>query len=599
MVRSRLPKTRGREAWRLIWPAVLAVVLVLTALYGTVRLSENRVRRRSPIEETVKQSLSGLSVPFVANSGQADTAVAYYASTFAGAVFVTQNGEIVYSLPGETGSAARPGRLTESLPKGNSFPSSSLSPARESGWSLTETPVGGRAHPSGTIRGSTRVSYFLGADPARWRSGLPTFDGLFFGEVWPGVTLDVQARGNNVEKRFTVKPGGEPSRIRMCLAGARRLRVDESGALVVGTGPGEVTFTPPVAFQERHGVRHAIRAAYELHGREYGFRLGDYDPALPVLIDPLLQATYLGGSGTDYATALAIDPTTGDVYVAGQTQSTNFPGTGGGAQSANGGNSTAFVARLNTALTTLDQATYLGGSGSNQVEALTIHPITGDVYVAGYTQSADFPGTGGGAQPGNGGSYDAFVVRLNAALTTLNQATYLGGGGFDLAYALAIHPTTGDVYVAGDTTSTNFPGTGGGAQPGGGGFRDAFVARLNAGLTTLDQATYLGGSNEEHAFALAIHPTTGDVYIAGLTQGLDFPGTGGGAQPGSGGSNDAFTARFNAALTTLVQATYLGGTGDDQASALAIDPTTGDVYVAGQTRSTNFPGTGGGAQSGY
>ena len=134
------------------------------------------------------------------------------------------------------------------------------------------------------------------------------------------------------------------------------MRINEAGALVVGTGLGEVTFTPPVAFQERQGTRRLVKAAYELYGRRYGFRLGDYDPAVPVEIDPLLQATYLGGSGTDEALALAIHPTSGDVYVAGLTNSTNFPGTTGGAQAANGGADDAFVARLSSTLTTLTQA---------------------------------------------------------------------------------------------------------------------------------------------------------------------------------------------------------------------------------------------------
>ena len=120
-----------------------------------------------------------------------------------------------------------------------------------------------------------------------------------FGEVWPGVFLSLRAHGDNVEKLFTVRPGAEPSRIRMRIAGAKSLRVDEAGALVATTGLGEVTFTPPVAYQEQDGLRRAVMVAYRARGREYGFSLGSHDPALPVVIDPLLQATYLGGSGDD------------------------------------------------------------------------------------------------------------------------------------------------------------------------------------------------------------------------------------------------------------------------------------------------------------
>src|SRR5262249_7289532 len=147
---------------------------------------------------------------------------------------------------------------------------------------------------------------------------------------------------------------------------------------------------------------------------------------------------------------------------------------------------------------------------------------------------------------------DAFVAWFNGTLTTLRQSTFLGGGGSDEAFALAIHPTTGDVYVAGATGSTTFPGTtaGGlrltdGAQPSSGGGGDAFVAWFNSTLTTLHQSTFLGGSGDDRAFALAIHPTTGDVYVAGSTSSTTFPGTTGGAQPSTGGGADAFVARFN------------------------------------------------------
>ena len=136
------------------------------------------------------------------------------------------------------------------------------------------------------------------------------------------------------------------------------------------------------------------------------------------------------------------------------------------------------------------QATYLGGSGFDAAFALAIHPTSGDVYVAGFTSSTNFPGTTGGAQAANGGGLDAFIARLNSTLTTLTQATYMGGSGGDEARALAIHPTSGDVYVAGFTTSTNFPGTTGGAQAAnGGGGADAFVARLTADLAAVAPPT--------------------------------------------------------------------------------------------------------------
>jgi len=341
-----------------------------------------------------------------------------------------------------------------------------------------------------------------------------------------------------------------------------------------------------------------VQASYRLFGKNrYGFAVQGADPSLPLVIDPILQSTYLGGSGGDFAYALAIAGS-GDVYVAGYTGSTNFPNTSGGAQASHGGGILdAFVARLNASLTSILQSTYLGGSGWDEPHALAIHPSTGEVYVAGWTQSTNFPNTTGGAQASHGGgSWDAFVARLNAALTQNPQSTYLGGTGHDWASALAI-ASTGDVYVAGYTDSTDFPNTTGGAQASNSGSGDAFVARLNATLTSNPQSTYLGGSGSDFAFALAI-AGGGEVYVAGLTVSTNFPNTAGGAQASKSGFEDAFVARLNATLTSNPQSTYLGGSGYDEARALAIAG-SGDVYVAGYTDSTNFPNTTGGAQASH
>jgi hypothetical protein len=314
----------------------------------------------------------------------------------------------------------------------------------------------------------------------------------------------------------------------------------------------------------------------------------------------ILQSTYLGGSKSDEAYALAIHPTTGEVYVAGSIFSTDFPKTTGGAQANKRGDIDAFVARLNSNLTRILQSTYLGGSKSDEAYALVIHPTTGEVYVAGWTFSTDFPSTSGGAQAiHGGGDFDAFVARLSADLRTLHQSTYLGGSGDDYAPALAIHPTTGEVYVAGITRSTDFPKTTGGAQASYRGYHDAFVARLNKELTQILQSTYLAGSKSDYAHALAIHPTTGEVYVAGRTESIDLPKTTGGAQASHNGGGDALVARLNKDLTQLLQSTYLGGSGRDVAIALAIHPTTGEVYVAGYTSSNNFPKTTGSAQASY
>src|SRR2546426_3051290 len=431
----------------------------LTVLLGSC---SHRVPAR-PAPALVAERLSGLAVPFVENVGRSDLRVAYYAPTLFGTVFVTRQGEIVYALPG-------PGRAGESR-------RAATAPAP--GWTLTETFVDGHAAPLAAHRAATRVSLFHGNDPARWQPQVSTYAKVDLGAVGRGIGVRLKAYGKQVEKMFTVEPGAAPEAIRVRVAGAQGLTVAADGGLAVHTGVGDLRLTPPVAYQEMAGTRRMLDAAYTVAGDAYGFRLAGYAPTRPVVIDPLLQATYLGGGSSDEASALAIAPTTGEVYVAGYTYSTDFPGTSGGAQSALHGGSEAFVARLNASLTALDQATYLGGSNHDAITGLAIAPTTGEVYVAGYTYSTDFPGTSGGAQSplhGGGDAY-AFVARLNASLTALDQATYLGGSYADVLFALALAPMTGEAYVAGYTSSTDFPGTSGGAQSASGGLEDAFVAR--------------------------------------------------------------------------------------------------------------------------
>jgi hypothetical protein len=475
---------------------------------------------------------------------------------------------------------------------------------------LAERWVGGKVQ---VIRGEeeleTKVSYFLGNDPAKHRSGLPSYRYLSLGEVWPGVEVKLKASQKTVEKLFYLRPGADLGKVRVELEGANGVRLSEQGELVIETGLGELVLSRPEAWQEKDGKKLPVQASYRLLGKNrYGFVVQAADPNLPLVIDPILEATYLGGSGWDEALALAVHPSTGEVYAAGFTFSTNFPNTSGGAHRSHGGGSRdAFVARLSSTLTQILQATYLGGSGNDDAFALAIGPAPGyEVYVAGQTESADFPNTTGGAQPTKGGiGGDAFVARLSSDLTSNPQSTYLGGNRSDFAFALAINPA-GDVYVGGRTDSTNFPKTIGGAQETctgcSSGITDAFVARLNSTLTSHLQSTYLGGSDLDQARALAIGPAPDyDVYVAGQTLSADFPNTVGGAQGTctgcSSGFSDAFVARLKADLTSNPQSTYLGGSGYDDAFALAIGPGPDyDVYVAGETFSADFPNTAGGAK---
>ena len=291
--------------------------------------------------------------------------------------------------------------------------------------------------------------------------------------------------------------------------------------------------------------------------------------ASPILIEPSLRTTYLGGPQADVINAVAVDPGSGDVLVAGAMYSAGFPRASSAVRHGSGGGVDAFVARFDATLTTLRQAAYLGGSGGETALAIAISPSGGDVVVAGLTTSSDFPGTAGRG-PKYAGAGDGFIARLDPTLTLLRGAAYFGGTNTDKITGVAVHPSSGEIYVGGETTSTDLPGAYGSAQPMPAGGGDGFIARFDPALGRLLQSTYLGGGSPDFLHAFAISPVTGEVLAAGQTLSTgDFPTIAGGANaapPGGNGNWDAFVARIDPSLTRFLQATMLGSAGADDIS---------------------------------
>jgi hypothetical protein len=299
----------------------------------------------------------------------------------------------------------------------------------------------------------------------------------------------------------------------------------------------------------------------------------------------LVYSTYLGGSGTDSGNAIAVD-SSGSAYVTGDTDSLNFP-TRNPIQSSNAGLQDAFVARLAATGSSLVFSTYLGGYGQDRGSGIALDSA-GNAYITGATTSLNFP-TAGALQASNGGGQDAFVAKLNALGTSLLYSTYLGGRGGAEGFGeegrgIAVD-SSGNAYVTGTTSSTNFPllnpirSTPAGTN-------DAFVTKLNPAGSALLYSTLLGGSGMDIGTALAVDPQ-GSAVVTGYTSSPDFPTTFP-AQPSHAGLYDVFLARLNPAGTALLFSTFLGGSASDSGNAVGLDA-AGNLYVAGQTSSWDFP----------
>jgi hypothetical protein len=309
----------------------------------------------------------------------------------------------------------------------------------------------------------------------------------------------------------------------------------------------------------------------------------------------LVYSTYLGGTSTfvDEGFSIAADGA-GNAYVTGLTGSDDFP-VGPGFQTTYGGQGDAFVSKLSPTGNALAYSSYLGGKFADNALGIAVDKA-GSAYVSGVTASPDFP-TASPFQNSLAGSSDAFVTKVSAAGTTKVYSTYLGGAQSDRGMSIAVD-AAGRAYVTGQTGSADYPLLNPFQGSYGGGALDAMVTEFSAAGSTLVYSTYLGGSGQDQGFGIAVG-AAGDANVTGVTLSSNFPTTPGAFDTTSNGQQDAFVTRLNAAGNTVAFSTYLGGSGLDFGNAIDVNG-SGNVYVAGNTKSTNFPtkaplqGSGGG-----
>lgn len=461
------------------------------------------------------------------------------------------------------------------------------------------------ADPRASLRGEDRRSgesrYFMGNDPSRWVKAAPHYARVRYHELYPGVDLVFYGQRRQFEFDFIVRPGADPSAIRLRLRGLEGLSLAPDGRLRLRTPAGDLWQPRPFCYQMRGGSRVAVRGEYKLLGpEEVGFALGDYDRNAELVIDPLLVwLTYYGGTGLDAATAIALD-SQGNVVAAGYTESPNLAAAGTGSVQAPVAEMPrhGFIVKLSGDGRNVLWATYFGGNRNDEIHALALDGA-GNVYVAGRTDSTNLPVSANAFQRTMRSTRlwgEGFVAKLSAA-GQLVYATYLGGNEFDQVLGLAVDGA-GKAYVTGETFSDDFPTTAGVLRgtPCAGFNTDAFVSKFNADGSALEYSTLICGSLADRALAIAVD-SAGNAYVAGETTSADFPVTSGAVQGAPRGVyEDAFVVKLNPAGSQLLYSTYLGGSFPDAARAIAVD-SSGAIYVGGSTRSTDFPATAGSLQN--
>jgi len=591
-------------------------------------IGDQQLEKAEVIQKTKK-----LQMPFIANEGQTDEKVAFYAKTFGGTVFVTKDGEIVYALPNNS-----PDVETQCLASLMHSPSG-LSPLKRgdkgvckttptlndmkethprplllegrSGVVLKEQFVGAKVKTiQGEEKSATKVSYFKGKDPSKWKTNISTYDVVSLGEVYDGIELKLKAYGNNVEKLFCVKPDANPEQIKISLSGAKdcgvqnaecgienpksdsqnpKLQINKSGELVAETELGPVKFTKPIAYQEINGKRVEVAVGYRI--QESGDRIKNTDIRTQ-------RSEHRGQKSELNPKSTNSDSTNPKSAIRNVEVEVSNPKSKIANHKLDYGFKVASYDKSHDLIIDpLLASTYLGSSDYNCSIAIN---SSGNIYVVGKALSG-FPTTAGTYDTSLGGYSDAFVSKLNGNLTSLLASTYLGGSNIDSGDSIAVD-SSGNIYIAGSTLSSDFPTTTATYDTSLGGYSDTFVSKLNENLTSLLASTYLGGSNNESGGSIAVD-SSGNIYIAGSTSSSDFPTTTGAYDTSfdssiSSDSYDIFVTKLNGTLTNLLTSTYLGGSKNESGGSIAVD-SSGNIFLAGATGSSGFPTTVGAYDASY
>jgi hypothetical protein len=455
------------------------------------------------------------------------------------------------------------------------------------------------------------VNYFRGSDQSQWLRRIPTYARVRMSEVYPQIDLVYYGNHRQLEYDFVVHPGGDASQVGLAEAGADALVLTADGGLTMQAGKAQLHWHAPVAYQELDGRRRAVTARYEIAGSTIRFVVGSYDHRRDLIIDPsLVYSSYLGGNGGndgDVGNAIAAD-SAGNVYVAGMAASTDFPTTGNAMQTAPQGWDDAFVAKLNPQGTAFVYSTYLGGGGQDIAWGIAVD-AAGEAFVTGQTGSglngtAAFPTTAGAFQRNhNPNVYNnsVFVTKLSADGSQLLYSTLISGASDSFASGIDVD-ANGAAYVL-TNTANGFPVTSGAYQRTSGNnpcpyeqFADGqaqVVSKLGPQGGALQYSTYVGHGCDYGA-GIVVNGS-GEAYITGHTQDAAYPVTAGAAQGTFGGVVDAFVTRLNANGSGLIYSTFLGGSQADFSYSIALDG-SGYAYVTGGTDG-DFPTTAGAFQT--
>jgi gliding motility-associated-like protein len=558
------------------------------------------------------------NIEFIENKGQWDSRVKYMGRVEGGAFFVHQNGFTVQQHDPQdwarlaearhghdSGSASITHKFSETLTvKSHAYRVNFLGGA-SSPEVIADKPV-----PSVN-------NYLLGNDPSKWATDCKIYQGITVKNIYPNIDIRYYSSPGSVKYDIIVHPGGDPTDIALQYDGAEGLEV-RNKELIIKTSVGELKELNPYTYQYNPAGRVTINAKYTVKNNIVRFDVNNYDPKTTLVIDPDLIFCSFSGSTVDNWGYSATYGPDGSMYGGGIVFGTGFPVSTGAVQINFGGGSTSSsgpgfdigIIKLSPDGKNRIYATYIGGSGNEMPQSMVVNP-QGELIIGGRTSSSNYPTTGAqgtyGPSPSGRSDFDIFVTKLNASGSAILGSKKVGGNGDDGANISSDYPqapnsllrnygdqgrsevnidAAGNIYLASCTRSSNFHVANAVQGTFGGGIQDGVLLKFDPSVNNLLFSTYVGGNGDDAAYVLAIHPSNGNIYIAGGTASNNLPGTGpGNIGVNNFGSIDGFVSIFTPDGSALIKTSYIGTSGIDQVYGIQFDE-KGFPYIMGQTTGT-------------
>ncbi|KXK42721.1 MAG: PKD domain-containing protein [Bacteroidetes bacterium OLB11] len=473
-------------------------------------------------------------------------------------------------------------------------------------------------------------NYYQGNESRRWKQGVHPSLVVNYSNIYEGIDMRVYSENMNIKYDLIVGANADYKKIQIKYTGLDKIYIKDN-KLILESSLGEQNELQPYTYQFINNEKIEIPCEYVVNGDIVSFKLKkNHNPAYPLYIDPTLVFSTLSASTADNWGFTATYDSSGNLYAGGITgysypnpgaYNGNFPTTPGAFQQNFGGGGPggmgnifrydATVTKFNATGTSLIYSTYLGGVDNDQPQSMIVDH-NDNLIVVGRTYSADFPTSPGCYDDSHNGGADIFVFKFSSAGAML-ASTFVGGSGDDAvnvspdemvitpndlkhnysddARSEVIVDSNNNIYLVAATTSPDFP-TILAHQPNLGGMQDGVIVELNPNCTNLLWGTYLGGSQNDAAYVIALNKTNqNEVYVAGGTLSSNFPTTPGTLNPTYQGSIDGFLSRFNNSSKALVASTYIGTNAYDQVYGVQTDDSN-RVYIVGQTQGA-YPVTGG------